>query len=81
MSNFRTFAYDPAQQPTSYVTTVTPARRDCPSPAQEMINWCYDHGAILYPAPSKSDAKIVVEGSYFDFYDEELYIMFKLKWG
>ena len=53
---------------------------------EEIIQWCWDNGAKkAYPIdpidPKHHSVKMLVDGSYVDFYDKEMYTMFKLGWG
>ena len=55
----------------------------------EIKQWCIDNGApaISYPPQPHSHLMLIdqtysVMGSLFvDFYDKEMYTMFKLRWG
>ena len=48
---------------------------------KQIETWCLEHGAITVEESFTPTTKIVVDYKFIDFYDEEMYIMFKLTWG
>jgi hypothetical protein len=46
-----------------------------------VTRWCDQHGAKTVEDKFDEHTKFVLSGRYIDFYDEEMYTMFKLRWA
>jgi hypothetical protein len=46
----------------------------------EVRNWCINYGAVV-GIPISANTKMKIEQAYIHFFDEEMYTMFKLRWG
>jgi hypothetical protein len=44
-------------------------------------DWCLSNGAIWNGMKQIHTTSMVLRGNYIDFYDEEMYTLFKMKWG